>query len=75
MPEYVVDCKHVPYGDGKTLVLPVSISSHDGYSPKGSPRYARGCPDGLPEMWETFPELYRRTDYMRLHPITLAPRR
>ena len=28
MPEYVVDCKHVPYGDGKTLVLPVSISSH-----------------------------------------------
>ena len=28
MPEYVVDCEHVPYGDGRTLVLPVSISSH-----------------------------------------------
>jgi len=27
MPEYVVDCKHVPYGDGKKLVLPVSISA------------------------------------------------
>ena len=46
-----------------------------GYAPKGYPRFCRGCPDGLPEMWETFEELYRRTDYMRLHPITLAPRR
>ena len=28
MPEYIVDCEEVPYGEGKTLVLPVSISSH-----------------------------------------------
>lgn len=28
MPEYVVDCEHVPYGEGMTLVLPVSIASH-----------------------------------------------
>lgn len=46
-----------------------------GYHPKGGPRFAKGCPDGLPEMWETFEEFYERTDYMRLHPITLAPRR
>lgn len=41
-----------------------------GYHPKGGPRYARGCPDGLPEMWETAQEFYERTDYCRLHPIT-----
>ena len=41
-----------------------------GYRPKGGPRYARGCPDGLPEMWETAQEFYERTDYCRLHPIT-----
>ena len=28
MPEYVVDCSHLPYGDGKTLVLPISINGH-----------------------------------------------
>ena len=28
MPEYVVDCMHLPYGDGLTLVLPVSINGH-----------------------------------------------
>ena len=28
MLEYIVDCEHVPYGDGKTLVLPVSINGH-----------------------------------------------
>lgn len=34
--------------------------SNNGYRPKGSPRYARGCPDGLPEMWETPEMLLRR---------------
>lgn len=28
MPEHIVDCEHVAYGDGLTLVLPVSISGH-----------------------------------------------
>ena len=28
MAEYIVDCEHVPYGDGKTLVLPISINGH-----------------------------------------------
>lgn len=28
MPEYIVDCEHLPYGDGKTLVMPVSIGGH-----------------------------------------------
>ena len=28
MPEYVVDCVHLQYGDGLTLVLPVSINGH-----------------------------------------------
>ena len=28
MPEYIVDCDELPYGDGMTLVLPVGISSH-----------------------------------------------
>lgn len=28
MPEYVVDCEHVPYGDGMALVLPVSVNGH-----------------------------------------------
>lgn len=28
MPEYIVDCEHVPYVDGMTLVLPVSINGH-----------------------------------------------
>lgn len=28
MPEYIVDCEHVPYGDGMTLVLPISINGH-----------------------------------------------
>lgn len=28
MPEYIVDCEHVPYGDGRTLVLPISINGH-----------------------------------------------
>ena len=28
MPEYIVDCEHVPYGDGKSLVLPISINGH-----------------------------------------------
>ena len=28
MPEYIVDCEHVPYGEGKTLVLPISINGH-----------------------------------------------
>lgn len=28
MPEYIVDCEHVPYGDGLTLVLPISINGH-----------------------------------------------
>lgn len=28
MPEYIVDCEHVPYGEGMTLVLPVSINGH-----------------------------------------------
>lgn len=28
MPEYIVDCEHVPYGKGMVMVLPVSISSH-----------------------------------------------
>lgn len=51
-----------------------SLSNY-GYQPKDAPRFCRGCPDGLPEMWETFEEFYQRTDYMRLHPITLAPRR
>lgn len=46
-----------------------------GYRPVGSPRHARGCPDGLPEMWETFEELYARTDYLSLHPITGVARR
>lgn len=28
MPEYIVDCDHVPYGEGMTLVLPISINGH-----------------------------------------------
>lgn len=28
MAEYVVDCELMPYGDGRTLVLPVSINGH-----------------------------------------------
>ena len=28
MPEYIVDCRHQPYGDGKMLVLPISIGGH-----------------------------------------------
>ena len=28
MPEHIVDCEHVPYGDGRVLVLPVSINGH-----------------------------------------------
>ena len=28
MTEYVVDCEHVPYGDGMTLVLPISVNGH-----------------------------------------------
>ena len=28
MPEYIVDCDELPYGDGMTLVLPISIQSH-----------------------------------------------
>lgn len=28
MPEYIVDCEHVPYGEDKTLVLPVSTADH-----------------------------------------------
>lgn len=28
MPEYVVDCDEVAYGDGKKIVLPVSINGH-----------------------------------------------
>lgn len=47
--------------------------SNWGYRPKGSPRYARGCPDGLPEMWETAHEHNLRTDFGSLHPITLRP--
>lgn len=28
MPEYIVDCEHVPYGDDLMLVLPISINGH-----------------------------------------------
>ena len=28
MAEYIVDCDEVPYGDGKSLVLPISINGH-----------------------------------------------
>lgn len=28
MREYVVDCEQVPYGEGKVLVLPVSVNGH-----------------------------------------------
>lgn len=28
MPEYVVDCEQLPYGDGMTIVLPISINGH-----------------------------------------------
>ena len=28
MPEYIVDCEELPYGEGRTLVLPVSINGH-----------------------------------------------
>jgi len=63
-----------PYSTRETAEYGCCLCAY-GYYPKGSPRFAKGCPDGLPEMWETFEEFYERTDYMRLHPITLAPRR
>ena len=63
-----------PYSNKETVEYGCDLSLY-GYSPKGSPHYARGCPDGLPEMWETFEELYERTDYLRLHPITGLPTR
>lgn len=28
MPEYIVDCKHRPYGEGKTLILPYGTVPH-----------------------------------------------
>lgn len=28
MPEYIVDCAHVPYGDDLLMVLPISINGH-----------------------------------------------
>lgn len=28
MPEHIVDCEHVPYGEGLLMVLPVSINGH-----------------------------------------------
>lgn len=28
MPEYIVDCEHVPYGEGRALVLPISVNGH-----------------------------------------------
>lgn len=28
MPEYIVDCKHLPYGEGKTLILPYGTVPH-----------------------------------------------
>ena len=28
MYEHIVDCEHVPYGDGKALVLPISVNGH-----------------------------------------------
>ena len=61
-----------PYSSKETVEYGCDFCIY-GYHPKGSPRYARGCPDGLPEMWETFAELYKRTDYCRLHPITGVP--
>lgn len=63
-----------PYSTKETVEYGCDLSNY-GYRPKGSPRFCRGCPDGLPEMWETFAELYARTDYMSYHPITGAPRR
>lgn len=63
-----------PYSTKETAEYGCDLCTY-GYRPKGGPRYARGCPDGLPEMWETCEELYARTDYMRLHPITGMPRR
>lgn len=61
-----------PYSTKEICEYGCDLSNY-GYRPKGGPRYARGCPDGLPEMWETFGELYRRTDYLSLHPITGQP--
>lgn len=62
------------YSTRETVEYGCSLSNY-GYRPKDAPRYCRGCPDGMPEMWETFAEFYERTDYCRLHPITLVPRR
>lgn len=28
MPEYIVDCKHLPYGEGKALILPYGTAPH-----------------------------------------------
>ena len=61
-----------PYSTREIVEYGCDLSNY-GYRPKDGPRYARGCPDGLPEMWETFDELYERTDYLRLHPITGVP--
>lgn len=61
-----------PYSTRETVEYGCDLSNY-GYHPKGYPRYARGCPDGLPEMWETAKELYERTDYCSLHPITGVP--
>ena len=61
-----------PYSTKETVEYGCDLSPY-GYHPVGAPRRARGCPDGLPEMWETFEELYKRTDYCRLHPLTGVP--
>lgn len=58
-----------PYSTREIVEYGCDLSNY-GYRPKDGPRYARGCPDGLPEMWETAQEFYERTDYCRLHPIT-----
>lgn len=62
-----------PYSTREIVEYGCDLSNY-GYRPKGAPRYCRGCPDGMPEMWETSDEHNRRTDYGRLHPITLVPR-
>lgn len=63
-----------PHSTRETPEYGCDLSNY-GYQPRDSPRYCRGCPDGMPEMWETFEELYSRTDFMRLHPITGTPTR
>lgn len=61
-----------PYSSRETVEYGCDLSNY-GYHPKEGPRFCRGCPDGLPEMWETFAEHYARTDYLRLHPVTSMP--